>query len=322
MPEAVWFELRRHGEVVQHGVVALLGFGRGNVADGFEQAPVIEPVHPFESGVLDGLEGAPRPAPMDHLGLVEAVDCLGEGVVVGVADAADGRLDPGLGKPLGVFDRQILAAAVAVMDEAALMSRPAVMNGLFEGIEDEAGMGRPADPPADDPAREGVDHEGHIDEARPGRDIGEVGDPEPVRRRRVELPVHLVERARRRLVADRRLHRLAPDDALEAHLPHQPLHRATGDIEPFALHLAPDLPHAIDLEVLGEYPRDIGLQLQIPAGPGGQPRGVVPLANMLVVAGRGDRQNPADRLDPVSLPMLVDERDHLLNGRSSSAWAK
>ena len=38
--------------------MALLGFGRGNVADGFEQAPVIELVHPFESGVLDGIDEA------------------------------------------------------------------------------------------------------------------------------------------------------------------------------------------------------------------------------------------------------------------------
>ena len=39
--------------------------------------------------------------------------------VVRVADAADGRLDPGFGKALGVLDRNILGAAIAVMDEAA-----------------------------------------------------------------------------------------------------------------------------------------------------------------------------------------------------------
>ena len=64
-------------------------------------------------------EVAPRPAPPDHLGLVEAVDGLGEGVVVAVADTADRRLDAGLGEALGVFDRDVLHATVAVMDEAA-----------------------------------------------------------------------------------------------------------------------------------------------------------------------------------------------------------
>ena len=37
---------------------------------------------------------------------------------------------------------------------------------------------------------------------------------------------------------------------------------------------------------------------------------------------RSDRQDAADRLDSAGLAMLFDERDHLRNGRSSSAWAK
>jgi hypothetical protein len=41
-----------------------------------------------------------------------------------------------------------------------------------------------------------------------------------------------------------------------------------------------------------------------------------------VVARRGDRQRLADRLDPVGLTVIVDERDHGLKRRSSSAWAK
>jgi len=36
----------------------------------------------------------------------------------------------------------------------------------------------------------------------------------------------------------------------------------------------------------------------------------------------GDRQKLADRLDPMDGAMIIDERDHLLNGRSSSAIAK
>jgi hypothetical protein len=41
-----------------------------------------------------------------------------------------------------------------------------------------------------------------------------------------------------------------------------------------------------------------------------------------MIARWGDRQNPADRLDPISIPMLINKGDHRLNGRSSSAWAK
>ena len=60
----------------------------------------------------------------DHLGLVEADDRLGQGVVVGVAAAADRGLDAGLGEALGVADREVLDAAVAVVDEAVETSPP------------------------------------------------------------------------------------------------------------------------------------------------------------------------------------------------------
>jgi hypothetical protein len=106
------------------------------------------------------------------------------------------------------------------------------MQRLLERIEHEAGVRRPADAPADDPAGEGVDHEGDADEAGPGRTIGEVRHPQRVRPIRPELPVDAVERARRRPVADRRADRLAADDALQSHSPHQPRHRAAGGAEP------------------------------------------------------------------------------------------
>ena len=44
--------------------------------------------------------------------------------------------------------------------------------------------------------------------------------------------------------------------------------------------------------------------------------------DMGMIGRRGDRHNLADRLDPVGLTMVVDEGDHGLNRRSSSACAK
>src|SRR5271165_2453702 len=108
---------------------------------------------------------------MDDLGLVEAVYRLGQRVVVRVADAADGRLDPGFGKALGVIDRNILGAAIAMMDEAAAAGGPSVMERLLQGVENEVGMRRPAGEPADDPPGVRVDDEGDINEAGPRRDV-------------------------------------------------------------------------------------------------------------------------------------------------------
>ena len=49
-----------------------------------------------------------------------------------------------------------------------------VMQGLLQSIEDEAGMGSPRYPPADNSPGKRVDDECHINEALPCRDVGEV----------------------------------------------------------------------------------------------------------------------------------------------------
>src|SRR5690606_28206988 len=97
-----------------------------------------------------------------------------------------------------------------------------------------------------------VDDESDINKPLPGGNIGEIADPQHVRRRHAELAVHLVQRAWLLLVRDRRLVRLAPDNALNAHVLHQPCHRAASDIEALAAQLVPDLAQAVDAPVVLE----------------------------------------------------------------------
>ncbi len=78
---------------------------------------------------------------MNDLGLVKPVDGLGQGVVLAVADTADQGFDAGFGETLGVFDRDILAAPIAVVDEPTAVAGASVMESLLQSIEDEAGMG-------------------------------------------------------------------------------------------------------------------------------------------------------------------------------------
>ena len=76
---------------------------------------MVEPVHPFERGELDGFEGPPWSTSMDELGLVKAVDGFGERIVVAVADAADGWFYPGFCQAFGVFYGNVLGPADALL---------------------------------------------------------------------------------------------------------------------------------------------------------------------------------------------------------------
>ena len=74
------FESGCHGLTGDLGIVACLGFGGRDIADGLEEAPMVEPVHPFQGGKLDRLGVAPGTAPSNHLGLEQADDRLGESI--------------------------------------------------------------------------------------------------------------------------------------------------------------------------------------------------------------------------------------------------
>ena len=74
-----------------------------------EPAEVPE-VDPVGGGELDLLDRAPALAAVDELGLVQAVDRFGEGVVEAVALASDRGGDAGVGEALGVADRAVLDA--------------------------------------------------------------------------------------------------------------------------------------------------------------------------------------------------------------------
>lgn len=52
---------------------------------------LLKPVHPLEGWEFDGFDVTPWSTSMDDLRLVEAIDRLGEDIVVRVAEAADRR---------------------------------------------------------------------------------------------------------------------------------------------------------------------------------------------------------------------------------------
>jgi len=114
---------------------------------------------------------------------------------------------------------------------------------------------------------------------------------------------------------------------LQPHLTHQPSHRAASDraavhLDLLPLQLPPHLAHAVDLEVAVIDATDMQPKFRITLPQRRQLARVVAPRDLGVVRRRGDRQHIADRLDPVGVLVLVDEGDHVLDRRSSSACAK
>ena len=105
----------------------------------------------------------------------------------------------------------------------------------------------------------------------------------------------------------RRLHLRVPHHAAKTKLAHQPRDRAAGHRDALAAKLAPHLANPIHPVVLLPHPGDVLAQFRIgdghapAAGCGPHPEPA------LVVRRRGDRQLPADRLDPVLAAVSVDE---------------
>jgi len=190
-------------------------------------------------------------------------------------------------------------------------------DGHLQCVQGQVGPQRPRGLPADEEAAEGIHDEGHIDKARPGRHVGEIGDPQLVGPAGREVPLHQVGGSDGGRIGRGGPPGLAAAHALQAKLTHQPLDGAAGDGDPLAVQLPPDLASSVHPEVLGVDPGDLGLQL----GVAERTRRWWTLA-VLVVAGGGDRQHPADRLDPVTVLVAVDVGDHLVGRRSSSAAKK
>ena len=84
-----------------------------------------------------------------------------------------------------------------------ILLRTALMQSLFENIQNEVRVGCAPHPPPDDAASKNINDEGDIHTAGLGGDIRKVRDPELVRGRRFEQPVDQIKRADICLVTDR-----------------------------------------------------------------------------------------------------------------------
>ena len=141
------------------GVVALLGFGRRDVAHGLQEPSVVEPIHPFQGRELDDLELRHGPRPWITFSLVETVDGFGESIVIGISDAADRRLDTSFGQASGyLMDRYWLPLSPWRTSPPRRTGRRHA--GPAPAHRARSLQARARGSPAHDPTGIGVDHEG------------------------------------------------------------------------------------------------------------------------------------------------------------------
>ncbi len=203
-------------------------------------------------------------------------------------------------KPLIVLRRLVepnLYSTVTMVDKFfAGSSSP---DGLFESVEGDIRFQRRRDSPTDDGSREDIRDEGHVDEARPCRDVGDVGDPQLIRPLRLKAPFDEVERSFGAIARGRNdLESSTTSDTRKAHFSHRSLHGASSHRDAFLVERDPDLLRAVDEEVLVIDAENLGLQLFVSQCTSRSKLGLLSSSSVQVVGSWGDGQDPAHRLDP------------------------
>ena len=213
----------------------ILGFHRFRcpVAQGLVQAFRVPPRHPPERRQFQPIQTTKRLAPPYQFGLVRAVDGFGHGVVVGVADRAGRGQHPVFHHPGGVDEADVLRPVVAVVYEpvgAAVRRGPGdrlLQRPQRQLLRVHGGGARPAH----DPAGEHVGDERGIREASVRHaHVRDVGDVQPVRRRRLELPIHQIRPAARALGRSGRHRGFAAAHALDSRFAHDVQHLVAADL--------------------------------------------------------------------------------------------
>ena len=235
--------------------VDLLELGRGEVVASAVKPAVVVPVDPLEGGQFDVVEAFPRSAAADHLGLEQPDLAFGERVVERVtANSAHTRRGAGLSETLGERNRRILPNRYRC-DGSARTSRPRLACRGPDRHLQRTSSTNPvrmfvAARQPQDPAGEHVEDERDVDGARPRRHIRDVGYPQGIRRRAVNL--------RSTRSGGRATAVGSPNSGavpLPAHRPgqaevaHQPLHRAPGHRHALTVQRQPHLAGTVDAVV-------------------------------------------------------------------------
>lgn len=127
-----------------------------------------------------GLEAAAR----EQFALQGREEAFAHRVVEAIADRAHRRAHPGFAAACAELDRGVLGALIGVMDD---FGRTALPQRKIERLEHQLGAQMGFHGPAHNLAAEDVEYHREVEEPGPGRDIGDVGDPQAIGLGRAKL---------------------------------------------------------------------------------------------------------------------------------------
>src|SRR5581483_1454201 len=157
--------------------------------------------------------------------------------------------------------------------------------------------------PAEAEAAVGVGDDGNVGGALPGRELGEVRDPQAIGPVDGEVALDEIGRERMLLRPRRRAFALLRVDRDKPRLAHQPRDPLLPDLQTAAeLQLLEDPPRAVGLLALGEDHADL-----LGQEPVGERTVGERLALPVVVAGAGDAERPAQAGDGLASALFVDQ---------------
>ena len=124
-------------------------------------------------------------------------------IVIAITNRPRRRSHAGLSTSLSEGDRGVLSSLIRMMNHS---SRPSLRDGHIKSQEHELRTKMCLHCPADYAAAKNIDHHREIKKSRPGRNIGNISNPESIRRLCSKAPLDQIRRGSRLQTAYGRLH--------------------------------------------------------------------------------------------------------------------
>ena len=139
-------------------------------------------------------------------------------IVIAITDRTRRRSDTCVPASFSEGDRGVLGSLIGMMNDPF---RPPLRDGHLKSREHQFSAKVRLHCPPDYSAAEYIDHHRQIEEPRPSRHIGYIGNPKSVRSVSSKVPIDQVRRRSRLQTSNRRLHSSPPRHADQTRVRHQ-----------------------------------------------------------------------------------------------------